>query len=481
MPTFIHRTILALVASAAGCAQVPELIRGLSAMNSASLAGEGLPDAGVAPGARFALLGRALDTAPRESIRAAVAIDGATADAAVVAVSAKRIDLLLPLYVPLGRGTVTLDINGTRLSAPIRVVERAFGIFAEPVPGSGGRRLRGTGLGRDDSPAGIEVLVAGQAVPAGGVTRHPDGFEDIDFEVPAGLASCGTPIAVRASGRISNAVLLPTAPDCPQHGSAEERNHGTVTLSRSESAFEGFRQTADFGAASFFRAPGAGLSGSASVRSGSCALQYFIEQDPVEEPLRGLDAGPRLEVAGPKGTRDLAMRSKGLYDRDLGQVIEAAFPGFPEQPGGLFLEPGEYNVTGFGGVDIGPFTARLEVPVPAVWTNREVVTAVDRTQDLRIEWRDASEHQFVTFSGFSIAATRPLVGASFTCIERGDKGALTVPAQILSALPASSGGDNGQVIFAVTPERPAEFTAAGLDGPGAIDYSQDLTSPARFR
>lgn len=481
MQTLIQRTLLTLTASVLSFAQTPELIRGLSAMNSASLAAEGLPGAGVAPGSRFALFGRSLEADPAQ-VRANVIIDGATIEATVLSATSKRIDALLPLHAPLGSGKVVLDVNGTTLSAPIRIVERAFGIFAEPVPGSGGTRLRGTGLGRDNSPVGIEVIVGGQAVPAGGVTRYPSGYEDIDFSVPEGAASCATSVSVRANGRVSHSVLIPVAADCPAPDPGRQSNHGSVSLTRAQAAFEGFRQTADHGTGSFFRAPGGSPSLSPSGASaGSCTLQYFIEQDLADIPVEGLDAGPRLEVAGPKGVRDLELRSKGQYDRELGEVIEASFPGFPQQPGGLFLDAGEYTISGFGGADIGPFTAKINVPEPAVWTNRAVAEAIDRAQDLRIEWTGGDASQLVTFSGFAVAGARPLVGAAFSCIERGDKGFLTVPSQILSELPASGGRDGGQVIFAVTPERSAEFSAAGLDGPGALDYSQGLTSQAQFR
>jgi hypothetical protein len=52
-----------------------------------------------------------------------------------------------------------------------------------------------------------------------------------------------------------------------------------------------------------------------------------------------------------------------------------------------------------------------------------------------MEWSNATEEQIVTVTGISVAAQRPAVSAIFTCTERGDKGTLTVPAAILSALP----------------------------------------------
>lgn len=453
-------------------------------MNAASLAAEGLPSAGVAPGARFALFGRDLGSTV-ENVTASVMIEGASIDATVLAVTPKRIDARLPLHSPLGSGTVTLEVNGTKLTAPIRIVERAFGVSADPVPGSNGRRLRGTGLGRDDSPIGIEVIVGGQPVPAGGVTRNPDGWEDIDFDVPAGTESCATPVSVRINGRFSNTAILATASDCPApgNGESEDRNSGTITLSRTASAFDGFRSIADNGDASFLRGPGFtdSIEPFRKVQAGSCALQYFIEQDAPEIPLQELDAGPRLDVQGPKGLRDLEQQSKGHYAREFGQQLDASIPGFPQQPGELYLEQGEYTVTGVGGADVGPFSARITVPAPTVWTNPQAVTNIDRARDLRVEWRDASAQQIVTFSGFSVAGERPLVGAAFTCTERGDKGALTVPASILSALPATPRQGGSIVTFSVDASRPVEFTATGLDSPGTLSYSQATASQGRFR
>lgn len=484
MQTFILRTALALMTGTVTFAQTPELIRGLFAMNAASLAAEGLPAAGVAPGARFALLGRNLGST-LEHVTARVTIDGASLDATLLSVTPQRIDALLPLHAPLGLGSVALEVNGTQLTAPIRIVERAFGISSEPVPGANGRRLRGTGLGRDRSPAGIEVIVAGQSVPAGGVTSHPDGWEDIDFDVPTGTESCATPVGVRINGRVSNTAIFATADDCPAPGSGsrEDRNTGTIVLSRTHSAFEGFSSIADLGDGAFLRGPG--FAGSyrpfGTVQAGSCTLQYFIEQDAPEIPFQELDAGPRLDVRGPKGTRDLERRSKGHYTREFGQQLETSIPGLPQQSSELYLERGEYTITGFGGADVGPFSTRITVPAPTVWTNTEVAASIDRARDLQIEWRDGSEQQIVTFQGASVAGERPQVAAAFTCAERGDKGALTVPASFLSALPATQRRGDSIVTFSVAAERPVEFTATGLDGPGTLSYSQAGTNQAQFR
>lgn len=486
MQPLTHRMALAMITGAICFAQSPELIRGLSAMNAASLAAEGLPAAGVAPGARFAVLGRDLGSA-KEHVTARVTIDGASIEATILAVTPKRIDALLPLHSPLGSGTVTLEVNGTSLTAPIRIVERAYGVSAEPVPGSNGRRLRGTGLGRDDSPAGIEVIVAGQAVPAGAITRYPDGWEDIDFEVPEGTASCATPVSVRFNGRVSNTAIIPTASDCPApgNGNREDRNTGTIALARTTTAFDGFRGVADSGDATFLRGPAFAESGSPrpfeSVQVGSCTLQFFIEQDIPEIPFQELDAGPRVGVQGPKGARDLERKSKGHYNREFGQQVDFSIPGVPQQPGDLYLEQGEYTVTGLGGADVGPFSARIDVPAPAVWTNAQVAASIDRARDLRIEWRGASAQQIAAFTGFSVAGQRPLVGAAFTCTERGDKGALTVPASILSQLPATPRQGGSLVTFSVQAERPVEFNATGLDEPGKLSYTQATASQAQFR
>ena len=500
---------LVVLANSVLLAQTPELIRGLGAMNAASFAAEGLPAAGVAPGARFVLFGRALGPAepvtqenPTETLLAGVTVSvssgTSTVNAPVLSVGPDRIEAMLPLDTALGEATVTVKLDGATLRTNIRVVERAFGIrtagrqgrgramVAETVRAGSLVRLRGTGLGREASPVGLEVLVGGLAQPAAGVARLSGGWEEIDFEVPATIApGCEIPVAVRHGATVSNFASIDIGDDCPASNSdAAEApvSAGALSLIRSEAEYPGVRSVNEVAAGWFQKGP-AGADGLTGITPGrGCTVYYAVEQDQLEPQIAGLDAG-RLVVNGPLGVREIERQSKGAYASPVGQVMEGL--DIPATPGtGLFLTPGDYTISGSGGADVGPFSARIAVPEPAVWSNpNHSLDRVDRSTDLTIEWRGATEAQLVTVSGFStVAGSRPAVAAGFTCVERGDQGRLTVPAFILSALPATTSREaDAMLTFGVDPLRPAEFTAAGLDRPGRAGYSQAVLRTTQFR
>jgi hypothetical protein len=405
---------------------------------------------------------------------------GSTVDAWVMSVSEKKIEALLPLHAALGEGKVDLTVNGVALSTSIRVVEHAFGIESSRVKvGAPGElaQVRGTGLGRELTPVGVEVLLAGNVVPAGGASRMASGWEVISFDVPEGLRGCAIPLAIRTGAVLSNFSTLSVG-ECPGEDPAPaETRVGGLMLSRTESEFSGMKMKIDSGDG-WFQKTAFAQSGRA-VTTGACTLVYAIEQDIATPPFTGLDAG-MLEVSGPAGTREIERQSLGAYSSMLGQQMDITppIPGFPNE---LFLTPGDYTFTGSGGADVGPFTTQVRVPEAAIWKNRGDVATVDRSRDLRIEWTNATEEQIVTVTGISVAGQRPAVAAIFTCTERGDKGALTVPAAILSALPATpaKSGDSA-MMMGVSSINPATFTAEGLDR-GTAEYTQSIMNATKYK
>jgi hypothetical protein len=116
------------------------------------------------------------------------------------------------------------------------------------------------------------------------------------------------------------------------------------------------------------------------------------------------------------------------------------------------------------------FTATLNLPDPLQWTNRDSISAVSRSQDLRVTWSGGDpSREYVTLVGVSMRTT-PEVGAAFICTERAAAQALTVPALVLSALPASQAGGSvlgmptGMLMLGSAPlMEPSKFRATGLD------------------
>jgi hypothetical protein len=177
--------------------------------------------------------------------------------------------------------------------------------------------------------------------------------------------------------------------------------------------------------------------------------------DPVA--AEGLDAGPQIGVTGPAGARQLARRRTGYYDAQLGGGT--AIPGGPPaQPD--FLNPGAYTITGPGGTQVGAFTAQFNNPAPLTWTNRDAVTAVNRSQGVTVTWSGGDPSSYANISGASFTAGG--VGASFMCIERVAAGRFTVPPAVLLALPPSAGDIPGFLLVGST-TNPSRFNANGLD------------------
>jgi len=531
--------LLTVVTAALGLAQEPQLIRGLSAMNAASYVPAGLPHAGVAPGSRVVLLGRdfgfaeplqqeTADSLTLGGVSARVTAGGSTVEAYVMYVSANRVEMLLPRDTATGTATMTVVVNGKELSAPVNVVPRAPGIrtngamgvgsavafnaSTQPItasnPAAAGElaRLVTTGIGSEDALSSTEILVAGTPVPAAGITRRSNGYDEIDFEVPAGANGCAVPVAIRIGAVLSNFATLPVGASgtpCVDPSQAagvdydrlsrEGGRIGSISVRRSELSAMGFKMQSDAGGASFtsFTAGSFGDSSGSpfSITVGACTLIRTIEQDLGNYNLVGLDAGPELSVNGPQGARKMERVATGSYAGRFGEKMLIDIPGIPSLPGGLFLDPGDYTIAGTGGADVGAFSAVLSVGRMLTWTNAETLGSacgeqrcVNRAQDLPITWTPGENNRMVTVMGMSVAAQRPAVAAMFYCTERADKGTLTVPAAILSALPASPSGDaESAITFTVTPiAAPVTFTASGLDL-GTITYTQSVLRTVAFK
>jgi hypothetical protein len=198
-------------------------------------------------------------------------------------------------------------------------------------------------------------------------------------------------------------------------------------------------------------------------------LNPGVDDDPIS--LQRMDAGPALNLAGPLGTRQF-LKTGGLsYDGGNDGLLGGGIPGVPGLPPITpdFLAPGNYTVNGSGGAVVGGFSTSLTIPsTPPVWTNQDALTNIPRSQDLTITWSGGVAGSYVSIIGSS-ADPSTRAGAEFICTERADAGTFTVPAWILSALPASGadpgagGTADGFLTLQSTVAQPARFQAPGID------------------
>jgi hypothetical protein len=155
-------------------------------------------------------------------------------------------------------------------------------------------------------------------------------------------------------------------------------------------------------------------------------------------------------------------QNNGKYQSNLGGGIPPLFS-LPNPP---YLAPGDYTVdNGAGGKDVGAFSATLTIPSNSVsWTGQDAIGNIDRSQDLTIAWSGSGTVE-ITGSSENPAAG---VGAQFACIATdANNGTFTVPAWVLSALPASGNATDIPApigfLGVATGGVPARFQAPGID------------------
>ncbi len=459
-----------------------------------------------------------------------ISASGNDVSAFLVYTSAGQLAAVLPSATPVGPAVARVTYNGAQ-SAPFSftVVRSSPGLFTLNGGGTGPAVLTTPGFdvitytkaavegdvlsawvtgltgltGRADNtaaeffdpPLEVEVFVGGRRANVRYRGRAPGlaGLDQVVFDVPTGVRGCNVPLAIRVGGVISNystfAVGGPNRVCSDANGLSEADTSkalqnglsiGSIALVRTRSKITvpslGTAESkvdaaaADFtrfDANSFIRSQGVG--GGVSV--GYCVVSTFSGSSAGVDPFAAtkLDAGAQLTLTGPNGNKTLTKNATGTYSADLGTSI--SIPGVtlpPGVPGNApgYLDPGTYTVIGPGGQNVGAFTARVTVPQPLT-TNLDSIATVSRGASLNVTWTGGGSNEYVTVSGFS-ARTNPTAGAIFTCTERASVGRITVPAEILLAMPAS---DTGSLSVSSSPiSDTARFTASGLDY-GVIVYS----------
>jgi hypothetical protein len=207
-----------------------------------------------------------------------------------------------------------------------------------------------------------------------------------------------------------------------------------------------------------------------STTIGSCVV---IKLGPAGTPpaftSNFLDAGPVINITGPKGSKQ-APQMRSVYSADLGGGPSFGF-GPPPPP--LYLDPGTYTVdNGGGGADVPAFSESITLPETFVWTNADANLSVDRSAPVDVTWTGGDPDSKVLIGG-AVIVTNPTTfqidsGVSFACTEVDSAGHFTIPAEVLSLLPVSTlvnGVSNGGMSLLNGVQKKfdlAGFTAANL-------------------
>jgi len=421
-----------------------------------------------------------------------------TVDVIPVFASSGQVNAILPSDAPLGKASLRI-LNGVRRSnfVPIEIVDSSLGVFTATGSGEGPGIVQNfvsqsaqpvnsltesatpgqvatiwaTGLGPATFPdneapvAGnldvdVEVWIGGVPVAPADLLyfgRSPccAGVDQIIVRLPEQTPlGCYVPVQVRTEGAVlSNTTTIavteaggscreeaPVSQATPgQTGvvallgaDVEDRvDRGAPLQVEGELGFATFREQ--------IPSPFAFNRLTALPPAGACTVLSW--RGAVQESLRSvsgrpLDFGPRIEIAGPLGTRRLgAGDDREAYSGLLGGSADDA--GFFENlfAPSLFLSPGAYAVSSVGGTDTPAVEDSFESVGTVGWTNQGAIGVVDRSAALTVEWTgDAATIVGVNYD-------RPTnTTAAFLCRAPESTNAFDVPAYILSAVPRSRSG-----------------------------------------
>jgi uncharacterized protein (TIGR03437 family) len=480
----------------------------------------GFSNSGIAQGALFFVVGTGLATPGTVAVlqnavgttlpttingaNITVTVGSTTVTPAMYYAQPTAVAGVLPSNTPLGAGTVTVTYNNqTSNSYSIQVVASAMGFDAYNQGGTGlgvatnpsngllynyGNSippgttvvLWGSGLGADPKPTRDTTYVAVTSVAAdsinglthiyvGGVDGGAPGYQgasgypglnQINFTIPVNAPTgCNVSlVGVNALGVATNVVTLPIG-----NGSCSDPVFG-VSGSQTQSLSGQTNVSSGVVGVYQMTSPGTGVSGFAIanfdnysgsvygdavglVSLGGCVINQSVTSTLITRAFTGLDAGI-LTVTGPSGT-PLTLSAQSTV---VGQSFAQLPSGYIPTTGGTF------TFKGTGGANVGSFTASVAFPNPVLnWTNQSAAATVTRSSGLTIAWTGGTSGTYVSIIGSSSSPSTSAYGG-FTCLAPVSAGQFTVPAYILSAMPAGSGS--------VTVDNNTNyqtFTASGLN------------------
>ncbi len=467
-------------------------------------------------------------------------IQGTTMVSAIpLYVSATQINAIMPSNAPLGTASLQVIFNNARSNlSPVQIANNALGIFTALGTGIGPGAIQnlvsassqptntpkvsakpgqavtlyGTGLGpitepdNEPPPVGnlptqVQVFVGGVAAQVLYSGRSPccAGQDQIVFNVPANAPlGCWVPVYVKTAGSVvSNFVSMAistkggacTNPTLPIVSSSflSGGKLGAALVARANTyedvgVYTPVNVVADYHLSFGFTLSAATFPFNPALTlppPGTCTS--YTEQGDLMNgnslpgslpPATSLNLGPPFLLAGPDGTRMLSNTFVGPVRAGYlgGQITDNILSDT------LYLNPGSYSVTGFGGADVGAFMQSFTIPQPLTWTNQTQLVTVNRAQSLPLAWSGGSSGDLVFIVG--VGEDLPTnSSAVFVCVVPPGAASFTVPADMLSNLPATRPNPllSKDVIYIITAQGPSvkKLKVTGLNDGAAASYLID--------
>ncbi len=498
-------------------------------VNAANYAPADFPGGAIAQGSIFVVFGTGLGPTtllsatsfPLQTTLGGVSItvtQGATTVNAIpVYVYATQVAAIMPSNAPLGAVQVTLTYNNVRSApAPAQVTQTDVALFTVPNSGSGPGAIQNfvsgplptnsltspakpgqvvilwaTGLGPvqggNDTiapvtgtlPVNVGVYLGNQGLSPSysGRSGCCAGEDEIVFTLPPDAPlGCHVPVQiVTGDGAPSNVATIaisadggPCSDSVTPFGTVLTGKTGTVLLTHvtagAGSGAVAVNLAADLAVASF-RNDTDTLYAFSPLYSlpplGTCNVYLGAGNAFAGAPLPGL---------GPVGA-GLDAGAVTVNNGHASQQLDAAAGFYADALGytpSLFFTNGSYTVSASGGADIGPFSVQLGDPPNVTWTTASQSSVVTRSAGLAVNWTvsggDPSKLVALIMGGN--ADTPDNRSEVFLCAAQASAGTFTVPAAILSRVPAtrSGGGSMGLVGVGMLPSQPqATIHATGLD------------------
>jgi len=503
---------MAILAVVVPLSAQPPAISQNGVVNTASQIPPTLAGGALARGALFTIYGVRFGSS-EASTRVALRHGQTTTAAKVISVRPKRIDAWLPASAPAGVALLTVERDGQPSeNFKVEVADGNPGFFSRngqgwgpalirdhrsnvPAAGTGqnaplhpGQRISLLGTGFEYARK-VTVMIGNQAVRAVATRASSLGQQAIAFTIPSDVAlGCYVPVyALAASTRASNVVTLairPGAGACdpgPLPLASDRIGVAVFARSRMRARKTNIDTVSDEALITFTAKNGQPLlsplllvppPGTCTAYTSSFQAETILPNSisaaiVAEVDAQGLRAGKSLTLTSSAGSREIPQDggTSGYYRAQLGSTGRRARP--------LFLEPGDLTLSGVGAADVGPFTWKTRVAEPFQWTDREEISAVDRSQSLTVHWSGQRNDRTVLVLATNVDQNTTAIGTTL-CAEPGAAGRLTIPAALLRNLPASvdiPGIPFDQLfVVSIAAKPPPPPQAPGLTGAAMISF-----------